>query len=161
MPFRVKVEIKNFRDLERRIKKVGETLARETNAAALRKAAKPGLRAARANAAEFRDSGALQKSLGVRLYKNKRRRTVTAYIGPRVGFAATDSSGRKRDPIRYAHILELGRDTYRPIAAKHFLRRAFNDTKKKAFDIWKSELQVQFPRVVRRHSKRSSLVRRI
>jgi HK97 gp10 family phage protein len=71
------------------------------------------------------DTGQLKKSLGIRTFKNAKRGTVTATLGPRKGFAGEFQSktlgrgeggrfqtilgGKRRvDPQKYAHLVEFG-----------------------------------------------------
>lgn len=61
-----------------------------------------------ARKASPKDSKTLQKSLGQKVIVYRGSGTVVGIAGPREGFAR-EVDGRKRDPIRYAHIVERGR----------------------------------------------------
>jgi hypothetical protein len=62
------------------------------------------------------DTGALLQSIGavVRVYPRKQR--IAAYIGPQSGHTKQDDTGKVRDPVRYAHLVEFG-------AAPHKINR--------------------------------------
>ena len=70
-------------------------------------------------------TGQLKKSLGFRprTYKG----TVLAIVGPRRGFATTDETGKKHDPARIAHLVEMGHGGPRPAPPHPFLRPAMDE----------------------------------
>lgn len=130
-----------------------ETVARidrETNRQALRKASRPMVRQAKANAREHDDSGALRSAIGVKVKTNKRRGGVTVVVGIRSGKARTGPDGRKRDPRRYGHLAELGRKSFGQYEGSHFLGNAFTATKGEAFGIWKTEVRAGIPKAINR-----------
>lgn len=75
---------------------------------------------AQAKAAAAEETGALQKSIGVKMKIYKRTGTVVTIVGARSGFSTT-SHGRHRDPAFYSHLVEGGHR----VIAPHSLRTGF------------------------------------
>lgn len=71
-------------------------------------------------------TGQLKKSLGFRprTYKTG----VFAVIGPRSGFETTDENGKKHDPKKIAHLVEMGHGGPRAAPPHPFLRPAMYET---------------------------------
>ena len=71
-------------------------------------------------------TGQLKKSLGFRprTYKTG----VFAVIGPRGGFETVGGDGRKHDPKKIAHLVEMGHGGPHAAEAKPFLRPAMYET---------------------------------
>lgn len=71
-------------------------------------------------------TGQLKKSLGFRprTYKTG----VFAVIGPRGGFQTVGGDGRKHDPKKIAHLVEMGHGGPHAAEAKPFLRPAMYET---------------------------------
>lgn len=71
-------------------------------------------------------TGQLKKSLGFRprTYKTG----LFAVIGPRAGFETVDESGKKHDPKKIAHLVEMGHGGPRPAPPHPFLRPAMYET---------------------------------
>jgi HK97 gp10 family phage protein len=71
-------------------------------------------------------TGQLKKSLGFRprTYKTG----VFAVIGPRGGFETVGKDGKKHDPKKIAHLVEMGHGGPRPAMPKPFLRPAMYET---------------------------------
>ena len=152
----VQAEIYGLQQVEANLKQISEKIDREVNRRALREASKPMLRQARANATGFKSSsGALRRSLGTKVKTSKRRKAVTIYVGPRTGRSKTGPDGRVRDPVRYAHLIELGRKTRAPFAGTHFLEKAFKSTRGEAFQIWKEQIKGKLPGVILSVSRRA------
>ena len=149
----VRAEIRGLRQIHLNLHEVREKIEREINRQALRKAARPALRQAKANARASDETGTLRRSLGVKIKTVKRANKVIIYVGPRTKRARTGPDGRKRDPIRYAHLIELG--TSRGVEGTHFLERAFKAKKGEAFEIYVAELRVALPKAVRRVERRN------
>jgi hypothetical protein len=100
-------------------------------------------------------TGALEKSMGVRLTENRKRLTASAVIGPRQGFVIaydrrtgkvlsgkgkTFRANRARfkivhDPSKIGHLVELGHGGPHPAPAYPFLRPAWDAGK---FDMLRS-----------------------
>lgn len=137
------IQLTGFKELEKALLSLPAELAKEAEAGALRAGMVPVRRATIANAAATKDTGLLQKSIGltVRRIRKKGQNTnrYTARVGPRTGFkkslgtriAKVTKGNRKagkpyeafQDPVRYAHLVELG--TSRS-AAKPFIRPALD-----------------------------------
>ena len=141
----VRSEIVGLEQITINLQETVDRVDREVNRKALRKAIKPALRQAKANARESDDTGTLRRSLGVKVKTYVRKRAITIYAGPRRGFARQRPNGQKQDPIRYGHLIELGRKNGSEIKATHFLERAFKSKRREAFDIWKREVKDGIP----------------
>jgi len=101
-----------------------QRLAEKTQKRIVQKAMKKG--AARVRKAAKRrvpvETGLLKKSLGSKVARRKRDKVVVGIIGPRTGFKKQMPDGSYRNPVRYAHLVELGT---KRAGAKPFLRPAF------------------------------------
>lgn len=149
----VRAEVRGFKQVHKNLHEVREKIEREINRIALRKAVKPALRQAKANARESDDTGTLRRSIGVKLKTYKRKGKVVIYAGPRTNKARTGPDGRKRDPIKYGHLIELG--TKHGVEGTHFMERAFTAKKGEGFDIYVGELRIALPKAVRRVERRN------
>lgn len=114
---------------------------------ASRKAMKPMLAAAKANAPK--DTGALRRSLTVKRRRSPKDKPVHV-VGPRKD--ATGKDGRK--PVKYAHIVEWGRaagkDGKGAMAGTRFLTRAFESTSEQVLRLFGAEIG---PAIERRAAK--------
>lgn len=124
------IQLTGFKELEKALLSLPAELAKEAEAGALRAGMVPVRRATIANAAATKDTGLLQKSIGltVRRIRKKGQNTnrYTARVGPRSGFGQeVVRKGKKQyaDPVRYAHLVELGTSHS---AAKPFIRPALD-----------------------------------
>lgn len=111
-------------------------LQRKHTRAALNKAARRLVRAAKDRVPKR--TGALKKSLGFRLRTYKSN--VLAIVGPRSGFR-TEVDGKPYDPIKVAHLVEMGHGGPRPAPAHPFLRPAFDATVKSNLALIAEELR--------------------
>jgi HK97 gp10 family phage protein len=93
---------------------------------ALTKAARPMLRKARSLAPK--ESGLLKKSLKMKIITDTRNSRVIALIGPDRNVSGTHN-GQKRQPSRYAHLVELGHGGPHPASPHPFLRPAYESEK--------------------------------
>lgn len=99
------MEIKGFKELERKIKELPEKVKRKEVIKILRTSAKPTLRAAKNEVPVA--SGNLKKSLGIIVGKKGRsKENPTIYVGPRSG-------GRLKYDGWYGAIVHGGRNVYR------------------------------------------------
>ena len=108
-----------IRNLEQLPIRVQRKVVRQATSAALT----PLNKAAKREAPK--DTGTLKKSIGKKVKTYRKDGVVWGAVGPRSGFRVV-VDGKARDPRRYAHIVE---------ARTGFLRRAFDQTKKKVLDI--------------------------
>lgn len=147
----VNSEIEGLAQITVNLQHVTERIEREAYRQALRKAARPMVRAAKANARGFEESGTLRRAIGVKVKRHKKKNGgVTVYVGIRTGKSRPGPDGRKRDPSRYGHLAELGRKSRAPYEGEHFLEKAFKSTKGEAFVIWKKEVQAGIPKAIAR-----------
>ena len=103
--------IKGGKALERALKDIDSKVRNRVIGSALKKAAKPIVKAAKAKAPK--DSGLLAKSIGTKFKVNKRRGVGYVVIGPtdsKQTKARSKLSGNKakRNPAHYGHLVEMG-----------------------------------------------------
>jgi HK97 gp10 family phage protein len=115
MPYSISVKLEG---LEGVLKRLGRLKKQTTRSKILRKAinaaARPVLKAARGLVPV--QSGLLKKSLGMKVKTYRKSGTVIAIIGPRTGFKREVTVGGQkqlRNPTKYAHLVELGRQAVR------------------------------------------------
>lgn len=140
MAFAIQGKLEGLGPVVRRLQEVGR---KSTRTAILRKAVNaatgPLLKSAKAMCPVSEDpplkKGLLRKSLGRKLSYNKRSGVVTGLVGPRRGFKVQVGVRKKgkrpgspiyQDPVRYAHLVELGT---RRAGPKPFLRPAWDGGK--------------------------------
>ena len=119
------IKLSGMSDLRRALEKLPKELRRTTESAALRAGATPIRKAAKANLSGVKDTGLLQKALGLTV-KKTRAGQLTARVGPRSGFAQVvlrkgRSKPEKANPVKYAHLVEYGTSK---MAARPFIRNA-------------------------------------
>ncbi len=110
MPPQFHVRITGTKSLRR----VFKQLRRSAQIRAARDAVKAGLspvnKAAKQNAKKVQDTGLLWKSIGARVLPRKKttnKNLVVGFVGPRPGKEGM-VNGKKRNPVRYAHLVEFG-----------------------------------------------------
>lgn len=133
MPYQVKDTITGLDDLFARLKAIPKKLQNKALKDGVGKAGKEILWKAKGKAP--RKSGLLRKSLGrkVKVYRNSG--AAVAIVGPRKGFKGLAERGGREvmsDPVRYAHLVELG--TVRT-DAQAFLVPAFRESKDRAQEL--------------------------
>ena len=156
----LKAELHGLEQITISLKEAAQKIDREVNRRALRKAVRPMVREAKSNARASDDTGTLRRSIGAKVKTDKRRKAVTIFAGPRTGMARTGSDGRKRDPVRYAHLVELGRKSRAPYSGTHFLEKAFKAKRAEAFDIWAQTIELDLPKVIASVARRQTRRRR-
>jgi HK97 gp10 family phage protein len=102
-------------ELIARLQALPDKVFRRGLIAAGKKALAPVVTAAKAAAPA--DSGALRRSIGVKVKIYRKDGNIAFIVGPRSGFKST-THGRPRDPVYYAHIIEGGHK----VVARHSLR---------------------------------------
>ena len=100
---------------QREIKKINRTLIKLGGKAARRMGRKginasmtPVLKEARRNTKSMQDTGALHRSLIKKRPKLLDKVTIFGIVGPDSDHVETDERGKRRRPIKYAHLLEFG-----------------------------------------------------
>lgn len=133
----VRYEATGLRELKRNYSKLIDRAAKSILDKGLTAATRPIITNARRRLTTSEESGALRKSLGFRKYTDRRSKARAYVIGPRAGHALT-YNGEKRDPIRYAHLVEFGT---RHSQAKPYLRPAFDaEGGRKAIDRFRDKV---------------------
>ncbi len=94
-----KIEILGAKELERKLRTLGDRVQRKVVRQSVNAAATPIVKAARAKAP--RESGLLRKALNKKLRTYKDQGKVVAIIGPRTDVKG-DYNGERRVPWRYA-----------------------------------------------------------
>jgi HK97 gp10 family phage protein len=132
-------KLEGGKDLERRLKKLGEKVYRKVTKQAVGAAATPVVKAAKANVET--DSGLLKKSLGKKVVTFKKTQTVAAIVGARRSVEG-NVRGKVRKPSRYAHLVEKGHidEHGNHIPAEPFLRPALEQSGAKAMDLMQNKL---------------------
>ena len=100
------VEITGDKRLMRQLRAIGGGGQRRIIRPAITKATKPVVKMARSLVPV--DEGLLKKAIGVQVTTYKRTGAVIARIGARSGFGEIDEDGKKRDPTKYEHLVEMG-----------------------------------------------------
>jgi HK97 gp10 family phage protein len=132
MAFGVRARLTGLKDVLDRLAHLRKQTTRSKIARrALQMASTPILKTAKRLAPK--ETGLLRKSIGRRLKTYRRTGTVFVMIGPRYGFKqlVTLASGKQhlRNPIKYAHLVELGTANAPP---HPFLRPAWDAHKAQA-----------------------------
>lgn len=140
MGFRVGAKVDDLDAVQHTLAGLKKSMRNKILRKAIRQASKATTKAAKANAPV--DTGLLRKSIGSKI-KTYKSGVVVAIIGPRTGYRrAVDRSGRRvklidvsrksapvdaeiRNPVNYAHLIELGTVTSAP---RPFLRPALQQT---------------------------------
>lgn len=134
-------KLEGFKELDRKLKKLGDKVHRKVTRQAVNAAATPVVKAAKANADESKDSGLLKKSLGKKVATFKKTQTVAAIVGARKNVSG-EVDGEIRRPARYAHLVEKGHidENGNHVGARPFLRPALDETGEKAMDVMGAKL---------------------
>lgn len=134
MPYKIRGKIAGLPEVMKSLERVKEGVRARILRRPMGKVAR--LIAKKAKALAPRRFGLLRKSMGskVKTYKGG---AVVAVVGPRTGFRTQVGSKRDgtpvyADPVKYAHLVELGTAT---TAARPFLRPALRGSRKEAAEI--------------------------
>lgn len=130
--FGVGVKIEGLEQCLKNLEELGTTKAKAVNRRALVSASSIPLKAAKEITP--RDTGLLRKSLGKKQKTYRSTGTTWVGIGARPGFKDPDTG---RNPVRYAHLVELGTVRAR---AKPFLRPALTQSKDAVINTYKDRL---------------------
>jgi len=119
-----------------RFKQLPPKLQKKHGRRGVAKAARRVVKAAKARCPKR--TGQLKKSLGYRPRTYKAG--VFAIVGPRKGFAS-EVNGRRHDPAKIAHLVELGHGGPHAAEAKPFLRPAMDETVQSNIQLIADELR--------------------
>jgi HK97 gp10 family phage protein len=113
------------------LKKALDALPKEMQRSAYRSVITAGARviAKKAKQKAPRESGLLKKSIGIKFKREKKTSPPMAFIGPRRGMDG-EHQGEKRNPVRYAHLVELGTPQ---TSAQPFIRPAVDSSEGEVF----------------------------
>jgi HK97 gp10 family phage protein len=144
-------------DLIKSIESLADDVRKNAEKNVLSAAARPLERAVKAAAAGMSDTGALAASIGLNVKKGKRggqKGNYTARVGPRKGFARTDSKGQRRDPVKYAHLVEYGTSL---LPARPFIRPALEAAKGDILSRMATALEKHIARALKRRAKKRAI----
>ena len=137
-----KLEVKGIKGLKKALKYLPEQVRGKANASAIRFAANPIVKEAKAKAP--RESGTLAESMGQKVKKYEAGYIAVSIIGPKTNSESV-YKGKKRIPAFYAHLVEHGyiKPDGTKVAANPFLRPSFESKKGEALKryqkkIWKA-----------------------
>jgi len=151
-----------FKELERALKLLPDRIQRRVMRTASTKAARPIVKAAKANARRTKTGRKLlAKSIGQRSKSYTATQTIVTVIGPRWGFkqeVGRTGAGKAiyEDPAKIAHLVEhghvlaIGGNVVGHVPAHPFLRPAFESQKGPALAIYKRELAAGIEREARK-----------
>ena len=129
------------RELRRHLRLLATAAANRVARRAVNMALTPVAKAAKRKAPV--ETGLLKKSIGKKVKVYRRSEMVWGGVGPRKGFKGTGPDGKPRNPLMYAHLVELGTKAARkhaPTAAKPFLRPALDEQRATVMAILRQEI---------------------
>lgn len=157
------IRLEGDRELRRMLHRAPPEVLDRAIAPASRRAMTPVARTAKKRITQLRlhdRSGLLRKSIGVRAQRYRRAGIMWVGIGPRTGFrqVVTTRTGRivLRDPVKYAHLIELGfrHRSGRLVPARPFLDPAIRQHQPTVVRQLAAELGTQIPRIAERLAAR-------
>lgn len=152
------IELKGVSSVIAALENLPVALRKSAETAVLRAGAVPIRKAAKANAAKSKDTGLLQKSIGLALRGKPGNKSVR--IGPRLGMRqkvtrTNKRTGEKReeiaDPNNYSHLVEYGTSHS---SAKPFIRPAIDSAQGEVVDAMATGLDKHLTRVAVRLAKK-------
>ncbi len=155
------LKIEGVEDVEKALLAIGVKVAQKVVKTAVRKGSKIILKKARDLVPV--DTGALKKSLGIKRKIYRRSGVMVDIVGPRKGFEKTGPDGKTRNPVNYAHLVEMGgvvrgasikgrKGTGKLLGnrrANSFLRKAFDENNFRALRAIEREASVGIQRAAR------------
>lgn len=143
MGFGVKLE--GAKELRRKLERLTAAQQRRVVRPAVTKALSPVVKQAKRNVPVV--TGLLKKSIGKKVKAYTRSGVVWGGVGPRGGFEGVGPDGRKRNPVFYAHLVELG-TMHTP--AKSPFRKALKSRAKEAIGILRTSIWAGIAKLARR-----------
>lgn len=126
MARRGSIRIIGAKELARKLKKLPTRIVARSIRKPIREAGKPMVKTAKQLAT--RETGTLQKSIGIGLKTFRRTGAVQIRLGPRKSITGVGPDGRERKPFKYAHLVEFGNDK---LPARPFMRPAWEQHHKR------------------------------
>lgn len=120
------ITVKGDKALARKLKRLPARIVAKAIKKGIRAAAKPMVKTAKQLAT--RETGTLQKSIGIGLKTFRRTGAVQIRLGPRKSITGVGPDGRIRKPFKYAHLVEFGNDK---LPARPFMRPAWEQHNKR------------------------------
>jgi len=157
------MRLRGDRELRRMLHRTPPEVLDRAIAPATRRAMAPVARTTKKRITQLRlhdRSGLLRKSIGVRAKRYRRSGTMWVGVGPRTGFRqiVTTRTGRivLRNPIKYAHLIELGfrHRAGRLVPARPFLDPAIRQHQPSVVRQLAAELGAQIPKITQRLAAR-------
>lgn len=145
------IRISGIRELRRTIDRLPEELKKRAEVPVLRAGAKPINQAAKRKVptGSGESAGLLKRSLGISVKKVKG--IFSARVGARTGFAVRLLNGKKKDPSKYIHLVELGT---RHSAPRPFIRPAIDSAQGEVLDAMSQGLEKHLHRTAQRLANR-------
>jgi HK97 gp10 family phage protein len=144
-------KLEGGKELERRLKKLGDKVHRRVTRQAVNAAATPVVKAAKANAPK--QSGLLKKAMGKKVATFKKTQAVAAIVGAKKSVQG-EVDGKPRKPSRYAHLVEKGHinEHGEHVPAQPFLRPALEQTGEQAMSV----MQTKFAAGIEKEAKKQA-----
>lgn len=148
----ISIKVTGINDLRRAMDRLPAELKKRAEVPVLRAGAKPIHKSAKAKAPVGNEEhpGQLKKSLGITV--KKLRGVYSARVGARTGYSVTLKNGKKKDPSKYIHLVELGTSHS---AAKPFIRPAVDSTRGEVLGEMSKGLEKHLHRTAARIAKKS------
>jgi HK97 gp10 family phage protein len=147
------VKITGINQLRRTIDRLPAKLKKRAEVPVLRAGAKPIHTAAKRKVptGTGESPGLLKRALGITVKKVKG--IYSARIGARTGYSVKIKSGKKKDPSKYIHLVELGT---RHSAPRPFIRPAIDSSKGEVLGAMSKGLETHLHRTAKRLAKKAS-----
>ena len=140
----ITVHLEGHKELIRALDLLQASVAFSLSRNAARAAMVPVNKAAKQNAKVLQDTGTLWRSIGIKVKRITRAGIVWVGVGPRKGHDITLPNGKKRDPVKYGHLVELGFLNVRTgehVAARPWLRPAIDSQGRKVLSIYVNKIR--------------------
>jgi HK97 gp10 family phage protein len=147
------VKITGIRELRRTIERLPAELKKRAEVPVLRAGAKPIYTAAKRKVptGTGESPGLLKRALGITVKKVKG--SYSARVGARTGYDVRLKNGKKKDPSKYIHLVELGT---RHSAPRPFIRPAIDSSKGQVLEAMSDGLEKHLHRTAKRLAKKAS-----
>jgi HK97 gp10 family phage protein len=147
------IKITGINQLRRTIDRLPAELKKRAEVPVLRAGAKPILKAAKRKVpvGDSEAPGQLKRSLGITVKKVKG--VFSSRVGARTGFNVRLKNGKKKDPSKYIHLVELGT---RHSAPQPFIRPAIDSSKGEVLESMSDGLEKHLHRTAKRLAKKAT-----
>jgi HK97 gp10 family phage protein len=112
----IQTRVDGMDDISRKLARLKDAVANRVMRGAVDKGTRIIAKAAKSNVPQ--SHGLLKKSLGSRVRVYRGTGVVVGIVGARGGFLVVDADGTRRDPRKYAHLVEKGRTVVTAVKKK-------------------------------------------